>query len=293
MKAIASPAAKANVSRTQESKKSSKKSEKEELLKVGEMLRGRYTVESKLGRGAFGHIYRAYDRLKLQSVAVKVGTPRMDTRRMKIEQIVLTLLRGKSHFPILIGTGKIRGLPYLVMELVGRNLSELRKSQPQKCFQPITVYRISMQVMSALHDLHRSGFLHRDIKPSNFCIGRGLNRRKIYLLDHGMARMFMNMDGTFRAARNYAGFRGSLRYVSLTVHARQESGPCDDLIGWLYSMIEMINGKLPWSKLTRPYDIEQAKMSETPESLCKDQPNTSLEFATVRIFFFRKLFRQW
>lgn len=45
--------------------------------------------------------------------------------------------------------------------------------------------------------------------------------------------------------------------------------------------IELINGKLPWSNLIAAKDIEQAKKNETLESLCKDQPNTSLEFAKV------------
>lgn len=42
-----------------------------------------------------------------------------------------------------------------------------------------------LQVISALHDMHTAGFLHRNIKPSNICIGRGTQRRVIYLLDHG------------------------------------------------------------------------------------------------------------
>lgn len=40
-------------------------------------------------------------------------------------------------------------------------------------------------MISALHDMHTAGFLHRNIKPSNICIGRGTQRRVIYLLDHG------------------------------------------------------------------------------------------------------------
>lgn len=250
-----------------------------ELVKIGEIIRDRYIVEGKLSRGGCGQVYRAYDKLKSQPVAIKVGTPGMDSRRMKIEQMVLTMLRGKSHFPTLIGMGQIRGLPYLVMELVGHNLSDIRKRQPQKRLQPTTVYRVSMQVMSALQYLHVSGFLHRDIKPSNFSIGRGMKRRMIYLLDFGMARMFTDMDGTVRTSRNYAGFRGTLRYVSLTVHLRRETGPRDDLIGWFYSMIELINGRLPWSDLNVAKDVEQAKRKATVESLCKNQPNTSLEYA--------------
>lgn len=47
--------------------------------------------------------------------------------------------------------------------------------------------------------------------------------------------------------------------------------------------MELINGKLPWSKMITAKDIEEAKKKETFESLCKDQPKTSLEFAKVKI----------
>uniref|UniRef100_A0A915PHU2 Protein kinase domain-containing protein n=1 Tax=Setaria digitata TaxID=48799 RepID=A0A915PHU2_9BILA len=91
--------------------------------------------------------------------------------------------------------------------------------------------------------------------------------------------MFTKMDGTFRKPRSYAGFRGTPRYVSLTVHLRRETGPRDDLIGWFYSMIELVNGNLPWSNLTAMKDIENAKKNETLEKLCKNQPTTTLQFA--------------
>lgn len=42
--------------------------------------------------------------------------------------------------------GEIHGVPYLVMDLVGPNLSDIREQYPPKCLQPITVYRISIQV---------------------------------------------------------------------------------------------------------------------------------------------------
>ncbi|VDM92384.1 unnamed protein product [Onchocerca ochengi] len=250
-----------------------------EMLKIGETLRNRYTIEKRLGRSNYSEIYRAYDKVKSQLVAVKIATHKMDPRRMKIEQMVLTLLRGKDHFVMLIGMGQIYDVPYLVMDLVGRNLTDIREQYPPKRFQPATVYRISMQVISALRDMHAAGFLHRDIKPSNLCIGRGVQRRIIYLLDHGMARMFTELDGKIRKPRNQAGFRGTTRYVSITVHSRLETGPRDDLIAWFYSMMELINGKLPWSDLIAEKDVGQAKRNATLESLCKNQPNSSLEFA--------------
>lgn len=42
--------------------------------------------------------------------------------------------------------GQIHNVPYLVMDLVGRNLADIREQYPPKRLQPITVYRISIQV---------------------------------------------------------------------------------------------------------------------------------------------------
>lgn len=53
----------------------------------------------------------------------------------------------------------------------------------------------------------------------------------------GLARMFTEIDGRVRKPRDRAGFRGTLRYVSLAVHSRSETGPRDDLIGWFYSTV--------------------------------------------------------
>lgn len=60
----------------------------------------------------------------------------------------------------------------------------------------------------------------------------------------GMARQYRDINGNVRRAREYAGFRGTVRYVSPTIHARKEPGPADDLIGWLYSMVKYKEGMM-------------------------------------------------
>lgn len=159
----------------------------------------------------------------------------------------------QSHIPAILSSGKQHECPFIVMQMLGKNLSELRRREKGRRLSHGTVYRVSEQIVIGLRHLHEHGYLHRDVKPSNACCGRsGLDVRQVYIVDFGMmhsgymkwngmvagmARQYRDKNGHVRRARDYAGFRGTVRYVSPTIHARMEPGPCDDLIGWLYSIV--------------------------------------------------------
>lgn len=98
---------------------------------------------------------------------------------------------------------------FLVMTLVGRNLSDLRRSCPQSRFTLSTSLRLGYQCLEAIEVMHSVGLLHRDIKPSNYALGlNDTDRRNVYLLDFGLVRRFKLKDGKKRNPRPVAGFRG-------------------------------------------------------------------------------------
>lgn len=57
-----------------------------------------------------------------------------------------------------------------------------------------TALSVGIQALEALEDLHGIGYLHRDVKPANYTIGRPEVKelRKVYILDYGMARKYVN-----------------------------------------------------------------------------------------------------
>ena len=82
-----------------------------------------------------------------------------------------------------------------------------------------------------------------------------------------MTRRFRNEVGEFRKSRTYVGFRGTIRYVSLTVHERKDQGPVDDLWSLLYSIIELCESSLPWKHINDDEDMAQTKKRTPTEEM--------------------------
>ncbi|XP_068540111.1 tau-tubulin kinase 2 isoform X3 [Anas acuta] len=136
------------------------------------------------------------------------------------------------------------------MQLQGRNLADLRRSQSRGTFTISTTLRLGKQILESIESIHSVGFLHRDIKPSNFAMGRFPSTcRKCYMLDFGLARQFTNSCGDVRPPRAVAGFRGTVRYASINAHRNREMGRHDDLWSLFYMLVEFVVGQLPWRKI--------------------------------------------
>jgi len=107
-------------------------------------------------------VFRAHDTVKNNPVAIKIEPQYTDARRMKLEQIVLVALRGKAHVPTIMSSGKSpSGSPFIVMQLLGRNLSEMRRREKSRKLSQSTVYRSAQQILSDLRSMHEVNYLHR------------------------------------------------------------------------------------------------------------------------------------
>src|SRR5262245_36576426 len=144
-------------------------------LAVGTSL-GPYRIESKLGEGGMGEVFRAVDTRLGRAIAVKTTHERFGDRFQREARAIASL-----NHPNICTLHDV-GPNYLVMELVeGETLAARLKNGPL----PIqTVLLYASQVAAALIEAHGKGIVHRDLKPGNIMIGKS----GVKVLDFGLAR---------------------------------------------------------------------------------------------------------
>uniref|UniRef100_A0A0M3IP39 non-specific serine/threonine protein kinase n=1 Tax=Ascaris lumbricoides TaxID=6252 RepID=A0A0M3IP39_ASCLU len=198
-----------------------------------------------IGSGGYGQIYFAIDERSEEQLGVAIKTESKirrgkTSKRMILEQKILVRLQGRSHAPLIWGSGSTAKVNYIIMQLLSRNLSDIRKQSPYKRFSRSTMGRIVIQGIAGLRDLHQIGYIHRDVKPQNICFGLSeASKHRLILVDFGLARRFRYSNGKTRPLREGCGFRGTTIYASLRSHEGMDLGPSDDLISLYYSAIEM------------------------------------------------------
>lgn len=199
---------------------------------------------------------------------------------LKMEVAVLKRLQNSSpHICEFIGCGRNNKVNYVVMALLGPNLSELRKHQPNQSFSISTTLRVGIQVIAAVQAMHDCGFLHRDIKPSNFAIGdTPETSRTCFMLDYGLARQYTTVTGEVRQPRPVAGFRGTVRYASLNAHLSRDLGRHDDLWSVFYLMVELAMGHLPWRRIRDKEEAGEFKAKYDHKKLIRALPHEFLVF---------------
>jgi len=139
-------------------------------LAVGETFE-RYLIESLIGRGGMGEVYRAVDTRLRRKVALKVlradrGNPDAVARLFREARLAAGLTHPNTV--AIHDIGEAEGIPYIVMELVtGAPLlayvGDARVPAARKLAWLVDVAR-------ALSAAHNAGIIHRDVKPSNVMV---------------------------------------------------------------------------------------------------------------------------
>src|SRR5690625_7599205 len=130
-----------------------------------------YELKDKLGEGAGGVVYRAYDTALQRTVCFKLLHRSRTVERHMLPLIDEARLASAIDHPnvcTVLAVGETEGRPYLVMQYVsGTPLSDYIQSGPLPL--PL-VLSFSAQIASGLAAAHRRGILHRDLKPANVMV---------------------------------------------------------------------------------------------------------------------------
>src|SRR6185369_10171004 len=136
---------------------------------------GPYEIQSELGSGGMGEVYRAKDTRLDRTVAVKVLASHLSSspelrQRMEREARAISSLN-HPHICQLYDIGSQNGSDFLVMEfLEGETLAERLRKAPMPFPE---IYKIGIAVAEALALAHRQGIVHRDLKPGNIMLTQG------------------------------------------------------------------------------------------------------------------------
>src|SRR6266481_4523567 len=136
---------------------------------------GPYEIQSPLGAGGMGEVYRAHDTRLDREVAIKVLPSHVSQNhdlQARFEREAKTI-SGLQHpnICVLYDIGRQDGVDFLVMEyLEGETLATRLARKP---LTPDETLRIGIEVADALDKAHRSGIVHRDLKPGNVMLTKG------------------------------------------------------------------------------------------------------------------------
>lgn len=177
------------------------------LPDVRATLGARYRLLERVGQGAMGAVYRAWDEKTEHECAIKVMLPAKRALPEAREQFrrEAKIAMGLSH-PHLMRVYHLEDVPldYLVMEFVdGVTLTELRQ-RDGRGLKPDDARKYLMQVLEGLSYLHSENLFHRDIKPDNVLVTRD---GRVKLADYGVAT-------TIRNQRLEAQVAGTLAYMA-------------------------------------------------------------------------------
>jgi WD40 repeat protein len=150
---------------------------------------GHYEVLDVLGRGGFGIVFRAFDKVLERIVAIKVLAPEMaatSPARKRFLREARAAAQVRHENVVQIHAVEEQPLPYLVMEFVpGETLQKrLDRTGPLEAAEVVAIGR---QVAEGLAAAHAAGLIHRDVKPANVLVEAGA-RPRVKITDFGLAR---------------------------------------------------------------------------------------------------------
>ncbi|MAU01573.1 MAG: hypothetical protein CL608_30920 [Anaerolineaceae bacterium] len=226
-----------------------------------------YELGDKLGEGAFGSVFKAFQKGVGREVAIKIihakyaNQPQF-IRRFEAEAQIVARLEHPHIVPLYDYWREPDGA-YLVMRwLRGGNLQAVLEKEPLGLETAVTILT---QIANALNTAHRQGIIHRDVKPANILLD---NDGNAYLSDFGIARdTAANMHLTLSDE-----LVGSPAYISPEQLLGENVTPAADVYCLGLVLYTMLTGSRPYSTRTIA-EMVQKQMNEPLPLIAPAQPD--------------------
>jgi serine/threonine-protein kinase len=244
-------------------------------LATGNVL-DRYVVESLIGSGAMGRVYRATDRRLRRAVALKVlesTAPGAETYAALREARAAAAIV-HPNVTAVYDADSSGGTSFIVMELVPG--TPLRALVGDTTTPLGTRMRWLVEIAAALSAAHHAGVIHRDVKPENVIVR---DDGMVKVLDFGVARFAQAMTpavgiaGLRGAPESATAMAGTPAYMAPEqINGEAIDGRADQF-AWGVIGYELCAGRLPWRSAEGPFGVLAAILDEAPEPLPADVPH--------------------
>jgi serine/threonine protein kinase len=202
---------------------------------------GEYRIESVLGVGGMGIVYRASgpnnERVAVKLIKEDFAWDETFLRRFRREARIAQTVNNPHVVPVL-DTGEHDGLPYLAALFIEGGSLEHRLERKGPLDVP-TVVRICAQVADGLEALWAAGMVHRDIKPGNILLDSAENA---YITDFGLAK---DSQGTALTRPGQA--LGSMDYMAPEQIRGEQVTAATDIYALGCVIFECIEGRPPFA----------------------------------------------
>ncbi|WP_433350154.1 serine/threonine-protein kinase [Micromonospora sp. CA-111912] len=240
------------------------------MLHSGLRLGGRYRLDTRIGAGGMGEVWRAVDEVLGRVVAVKAMLPEVAdepdfARRFLAEAKAMASVNHPAVASI-HDYGRSDGVTFLVMEFVdGESLAgALRRSGR---LAPEDVMRLIAQAADGLQAVHDCGIVHRDVKPANLLIRRN---GSVLITDFGISRTW---DGTHLTVSG--AVLGTPSYLSPEQVLGQPATALSDVYALGLTAYECLAGHRPFAG-DSPYAMALQRVQFAPRPLSTDLPRPVL-----------------
>lgn len=242
---------------------------------IGKVLAGRYQVESLLGTGGMGVVYKAWQENLKRRVAIKVLRQQFledqtSVKRFQQEAIAASRLAHPNIVTLHDFGSTEDGYIYMVMDIInGKSLAQ--EMRDRRSIGVERTINIVTQVCDALDHAHRNGIVHRDLKPGNIMLVESPDGGDyVKLVDFGIAKV-LESDEDQELTQKGDVF-GSPLYMSPEQCLGHDLDGRSDIYSLATVMYECLTGCVPHKGRNAIETIDK-QIHQTPASFAEIRPD--------------------